>query len=99
MHLHPLQSLRPRHPRLDDATVRNTAGSYAEGVAAEVLLPREAFATHGTGEGSLAGVGADVSLHDSLLLGRVRAERALVEFNWYYQAITCRGRQRPRVHT
>ncbi len=64
-------------------------------MAAKVLLSREPLATHGTGEGSLSCVATDVSLHDSLLLGSVRAEWALVEFHWHYQTIACRGRERP----
>ena len=71
--------------------------SYTEGVAAKVLLPCEPLATHGTGEGPLSCVATDVSLHDSLLLGSVRAERTLVEFHWHYQNITCRGGKRPAV--
>lgn len=68
--------------------------SYAEGVAAKVLLPREPLAAHAAGEGPLSGVTADVPLHDALLLGRVRAERTLVEFHRHYQTITCRGHER-----
>lgn len=64
-------------------------------MAAKVLLSREPLATHGTWEGPLSCVATDVSLHDSLLLGSVRAEWALVEFHWHYQTITCRGRERP----
>lgn len=60
-------------------------------MAAEVFLPCEPLATHGTGEGSLSCVTTNVSLHDALLLGSVRAERALVEF---HQTITCRRRER-----
>lgn len=59
-----------------------------------MLLSCEPLATHGTGEGSLSCVAADVSLHDSFLLGSVRTEWALVEFDWHYQTITCRGRER-----
>lgn len=68
--------------------------SYTVGVAAQVLLSCEPLATHGAGKGPLSCVATDVSLHDSLLLGSVRAERAFVEFHWHYQTITCRGRQR-----
>lgn len=71
--------------------------SYIEGVAAKVLLPREPLATHGTGEGPLSCVAADVSLHDSLLLGGVRTEWALVEFHLHYQTVACRRRERPTV--
>lgn len=60
-----------------------------------MLLSGEPLATHGAGEGPLSRVAADVSLHDSLLLGSVRTERALMEFHWHYQTITCRGRERP----
>lgn len=66
-------------------------------MAAEVLLSCEPLATHGAGEGPLSRVATYVSLHDSLLLRSVRAERALVEFHWHYQTITCRGRKRPTV--
>lgn len=68
--------------------------SYAEGVAAKVLLPGEPLAAHAAGEGPLSGVTANVPLHDALLLGRVRAERTLVELHRHHQAITCRGRER-----
>lgn len=73
------------------------SSSYAEGVTTQVLLPRESLATHGAGKGPLSCVTADVPLHDSLLFGRVRAERTLVEFHRHYQAITCRGRERSTV--
>lgn len=71
--------------------------SYTEGMAAKMLLSCKPLATHGTGEGPLSCVATDVSLHDALLLGSIRAERALVEFHWHYQAIACRGRERPTV--
>lgn len=67
---------------------------YAEGMAAKVLLPGESLATHAAGEGPLPCVTTNVPLHDSLLLGSVRAERTLVEFYRHYQTITCRGCER-----
>lgn len=73
------------------------SSSYAEGVAAKVLLPGEPLAAHAAGEGPLSGVTADVPLHDPLLLGRVRAERTLVEFHRHHQTVTCRGHERQRV--
>lgn len=70
-----------------------TLHSYTKCVGPEMLLSCEPLATHGTREGPLSGVAADVSLHDSFLLGSVWTERALVEFYWNYQAIACRGRK------
>lgn len=55
-----------------------------ESMAAKVLLSCEPLATHWTGEGPLACVTTDVSLHDTLLLSSVWAEWALVEFHWHY---------------
>lgn len=70
--------------------------SYAKSVAAKVLLPGEPLAAHAAGKGPLSGVTANVPLHDPLLLGRVRAERTLVEFHRHHQTITCRGRKEMR---
>lgn len=63
--------------------------AYAQGVGAKMFLPREPLATHGTGEGPLSSVTAKVPLHNSLLLGRVRAEGTLMQFDWNQQAVTC----------
>lgn len=64
---------------------------YAVSMAAEVLLSCKSLATHRAGKWPLSSVAPDVSLHDSLLLRRVRAERALVKFHWHHQTVTCGG--------
>lgn len=73
----------PRSPPQENCRV-----TYAQGMAAQVLLPSEPLATRLTGVGALTGVRADVPLEDALLFGSVRAERTLVELDGDHQYIT-----------
>lgn len=65
-----------------------TRGTHAEGVAAQVLLAGEALPAGLAGVRALPGVRADVALQDPLLLGRVGAERALVQLDGHHQHVT-----------
>lgn len=67
-------------------------GTHAQGVAAQVLLAGEAFAAGLAGVRPLPGVRADVALQDPLLLGRVGAERALVQLDGHHQHVTFWGK-------
>lgn len=63
-------------------------GTHAEGMAPQVLLAGEALPAGLAGVRPLPSVRADVALEDPLLLGRVRAERALVQLDGHHQHVT-----------
>lgn len=64
-------------------------------MAAKMLLSCKSFATYWARKWPLSRVAPDVSFHDSLLFSSVRAERALVKFHRYNQAVTFRGNMKP----